>query len=100
MSVALFVAGLVVWAVTAMKTKEASLEFAQAIGVSADRTSWLDKTVLSGILGIGISGIVVVGLVLLLAFVQTAQRSMVKGICCSGGFMSSCCSMALVVCGR
>lgn len=86
LSSALFIAGLVMWAVSVVKTRDYTIDFATTIGVNTNIINQFINGVRIAIMAVAIAGGVIVLLILILSFIRTAQRSMLWGGClCSCG---------------
>ena len=79
---ALFVAGLVTWAVCASQLRASTLHFGSTLGVNDESIVKVAALVVTGITAIGITAAVILGLVVLLAVTRTAQRTALWGGCC------------------
>eukprot|EP00775_Hariotina_reticulata_P010072 gene10072-10227_t len=82
LSALLFVAGLALWISGSVKVNEYTLQVASAIDVNSSVTDTLRSGVLTAILATAITGVAISVLVIGLALVRTAQRSMLGGVCC------------------
>lgn len=82
MSAAIFIAGLITWAICASKLQESSVRFGALLGANESVLGQIESLVVTAIVAIGITGAITGVLVVLLGLMRTAQRSMLWGGCC------------------